>query len=97
MFQSVPMSTVFYPSDRVSTEKVVELAANTKGICFIQTSRPEDAIIYNNNKDFQIGQAKVVLKSKDDQVTVIRARMTLQEALTVADLLKKEKINICVL
>lgn len=30
MFRSVPMSTVFYPSDGVSTEKAVELAANTK-------------------------------------------------------------------
>lgn len=30
MFRSVPMSTVFYPSDGVATEKAVELAANTK-------------------------------------------------------------------
>lgn len=30
MFRSVPMATVFYPSDGVSTEKAVELAANTK-------------------------------------------------------------------
>lgn len=30
MFRSVPMCTVFYPSDGVSTEKAVELAANTK-------------------------------------------------------------------
>uniref|UniRef100_A0A8C5KNH2 transketolase n=1 Tax=Jaculus jaculus TaxID=51337 RepID=A0A8C5KNH2_JACJA len=69
MFQSIPTSTVFYPSDGIATEKAVELAANTKGTCFIQTSRPENAIIYNNNEDFQVGQGKVVLKSKDDQVT----------------------------
>lgn len=31
MFRSIPMSTVFYPSDGVATEKAVELAANTKG------------------------------------------------------------------
>ena len=30
-----------------------------QGICFIRTSRPENAVIYNNNEDFQIGQAKV--------------------------------------
>ncbi|XP_047547817.1 transketolase [Lutra lutra] len=97
MFRSIPTATVFYPSDGVSTEKAVELAANTKGICFIRTSRPENAIIYNNNEDFQIQQAKVVLKSKDDQVTVIGAGVTLHEALAAADLLKKEKINIRVL
>ena len=89
MFRSVPMSTVFYPSDGVATEKAVELAANTKGICFIRTSRPENAIIYSNNEDFQVGQAKVVLKSKDDQVTVIGAGVTLHEALAAAELLKK--------
>ncbi|MEJ1276608.1 transketolase [Cricetulus griseus] len=97
MFRSIPMSTVFYPSDGVATEKAVELAANTKGICFIRTSRPENAIIYSNNEDFQVGQAKVVLKSKDDQVTVIGAGVTLHEALAAAELLKKEKISIRVL
>uniref|UniRef100_A0A2I2YY52 transketolase n=1 Tax=Gorilla gorilla gorilla TaxID=9595 RepID=A0A2I2YY52_GORGO len=69
----------------------------SQGICFIRTSRPENAIIYNNNEDFQVGQAKVVLKSKDDQVTVIGAGVTLHEALAAAELLKKEKINIRVL
>ncbi|XP_051834844.1 transketolase [Antechinus flavipes] len=97
MFRSIPNGTVFYPSDAVSTEKAVELAANTKGICFIRTSRPENAIIYNNNENFQIGQAKVVLKSKDNQVTVIGAGVTLHEALAAAEQLKKEKINIRVL
>nr|XP_044991802.1 transketolase isoform X3 [Jaculus jaculus] len=97
MFRSIPMSTVFYPSDGVATEKAVELAANTKGICFIRTSRPENAIIYNNNEDFQVGQGKVVLKSKDDQVTVIGAGVTLHEALAAAEMLKKDKISIRVL
>ncbi|CAD7690442.1 unnamed protein product [Nyctereutes procyonoides] len=97
MFRSIPTGMIFYTSNGVSTEKAVELAANTKGICFIQTSHPENAIIYNNNEDFQIKQAKVVLKSKDDQVTVIGAGVTLHEALAAADLLKKEKINIRVL
>ncbi|XP_043823059.1 transketolase [Dromiciops gliroides] len=97
MFRSIPNGTVFYPSDAVATEKAVELAANTKGICFIRTSRPENTIIYNNNENFQVGQAKVVLKSKDDQVTVIGAGVTLHEALAAAEQLKKEKINIRVL
>ncbi|XP_060095789.1 transketolase isoform X1 [Heteronotia binoei] len=94
MFRTIPNSTVFYPSDAVATEKAVELAANTKGICFIRTSRPENAVIYNSNEDFHIGQAKVVFKSKDDQVTVIGAGVTLHEALAAAEQLKKERISI---
>lgn len=40
MFRAIPTATVFYPSDGVSTEKAVELAANTKvliilSICYI--------------------------------------------------------------
>ena len=59
MFRSIPGSTVFYPSDAVSCERAVELAANTKGICFIRTSRPNTPVIYNNDEDLQIGLAKV--------------------------------------
>ncbi|XP_015284224.1 PREDICTED: transketolase-like [Gekko japonicus] len=97
MFRTIPNATVFYPSDAVSTEKAVELAANTKGICFIRTSRPENAVIYSSNEDFRIGQAKVVFKSKDDQVTVIGAGVTLHEALAAAEQLKKERISIRVI
>ncbi|XP_075690001.1 transketolase [Rhinoderma darwinii] len=97
LFRVVPSATVFYPSDAVSTEKAVEIAANKKGICFIRTSRPENAVIYNNNEEFKIGQAKVVLQGKDDQVTVIGAGVTLHEALAAAEQLKKEKIHIRVI
>lgn len=30
MFRALPTATIFYPSDGVSTEKAVELAATTK-------------------------------------------------------------------
>ncbi|KAM8930259.1 transketolase [Pelodytes ibericus] len=97
MFRTVPTATVFYPSDAVSTEKAVELAANTKGICFIRTSRPENAVIYHSNEEFKVGQAKVVAQSKDDQVTVIGSGVTLHEALAAAEQLKKDKIYIRVI
>ncbi|XP_077134349.1 transketolase [Ranitomeya variabilis] len=94
MFRVVPSATVFYPSDAVSTEKAVELAANRKGICFIRTSRPENAVIYNNNEEFKVGEAKVVQQNKNDQATVIGAGVTLHEALAAAEQLKKDTITI---
>uniref|UniRef100_A0A8C1PD29 transketolase n=1 Tax=Cyprinus carpio TaxID=7962 RepID=A0A8C1PD29_CYPCA len=97
IFRAIPTATIFYPSDAVSTEKAVELAANTKGVCYIRTARPETAIIYNSNEDFHVGQAKVVCQSKEDQVTVIGAGMTLHEALAAAEQLKKERIYIRVI
>lgn len=35
-----------------------------QGICFIRTSRPENPVIYNNNEDFHIGQAKVSIANR---------------------------------
>lgn len=40
-----------------------------------------------------MSQAKVVLKNKDDQVTVIIAGVTLHEALATTELLKKENAH----
>ncbi|XP_051967711.1 transketolase-like isoform X2 [Xyrauchen texanus] len=97
IFRAIPNATIFYPSDGVSAEKAVELAANTKGVCYIRTTRPETAIIYNSNEDFHVGQAKVVCQSKDDQVTMIGAGMTLHEVLAAAEQLKKERIYIRVI
>jgi len=80
MFRSLPGCTVFYPSDAVATERAVELAANTKGICFIRVTRPNTPVIYANDEKFQIGKAKVVRSSPNDQVLVIGGGITLLQA-----------------
>lgn len=54
LFRTIPGCSVFYPADAVSCERAVELAANTKGVCFIRTSRPNTAIIYGNNDKFEV-------------------------------------------
>ncbi|XP_018306431.1 transketolase-like protein 2 isoform X2 [Mycetomoellerius zeteki] len=97
MFRTVPGSTIFYPSDAVSTERAVELAANTKGICFIRTSRPATAVLYKNDETFIVGKAKVIKSSAKDQVLVIGAGVTLHEAIKAADELAKVGINIRVI
>jgi transketolase len=94
LFRAIPGCTVFYPSDAVSTERAVELAANTKGMCFIRTSRPSLAVIYNNNEEFHVGKAKIIRQSNEDQVTVIGACVTLDEALKAAIFLESSGINI---
>lgn len=59
MFRAIPHCTVFYPSDAVSCERAVELAANTKYMTFIRSSRPATAVLYKNDEKFEIGKAKV--------------------------------------
>jgi len=97
MFRSVPTATVFYPSDPVACERAVELAANTKGIKFIRTSRPALPTIYKNDDVFEVGKARVVRQSANDVVTVIGCGVTLFEALKAADQLAAEGINVRVI
>lgn len=87
MFRAIPTATVFYPSDAVSTERAVELAAQTKGITFIRTSRPATSLVYPNEEKFEVGKAKIISQSTTDQVLVIAAGVTLHEALKAADIL----------
>ena len=93
MFRTIPNSTVFYPSDAVSCERAVELAANKKGVCFIRTSRPNTAVIYDNEEKFEIGKGKVVKQSAGDHVLLIGAGITLYECLNAAEELAKNGIN----
>lgn len=97
MFRAVPGSTIFYPSDAVSTERAIELAANTKGICFVRTSRPATAVLYKNEEAFAVGKAKVLKSTAKDQVLVIGAGVTLHEALKAADMLANTDVHIRVL
>ncbi|XP_043603774.1 transketolase-like protein 2 isoform X2 [Bombus pyrosoma] len=97
MFRTVPGSTVFYPADAVSAERAIELAANTKGICFVRTSRPATAVIYENEEPFAVGKGKVVKSSPKDQVLVVGAGVTLYEALKAADELSKVGVNVRVI
>ena len=80
MSRATPNATVFYPSDAVSTERAVELAGPTKCITFTSTSRPATTMIYSNDENFEIGQAKVVFNDgSSDQALVIGAGITLHE------------------
>ena len=59
MFRSIPGAACFYPSDAVSCERAIELAANYQGVTFTRTSRPATAVLYSNDEKFEIGKGKV--------------------------------------
>jgi transketolase len=95
MMRAVVGATVLYPSDAVSTEKLLEEMALVKGVCFLRTSRPKTPVIYGNDEKFPIGGAKVLREG--DKVTIVGAGITLFEALKAADTLKAEGINVTVI
>ncbi len=95
MMRAVVGSTVLYPSDAVSTEKLVEQMAANKGLMFLRTSRPKTPVIYGNDETFPIGGAKVLREG--DRATIVAAGVTLFEALKAADALKTEGILVSVI
>ena len=97
MFRTLLVSVVLYPSDGISTEKLVEKAAAHFGNVYIRTTRMDTPIIYSKEDDFKIGGSKVLKESKSDVVTVCAAGITLHEALKAYEKLKKENIAIRVI
>jgi transketolase len=84
MFRALNATTVLYPCDAVSTNKLVKLMAAHEGLDYIRTTRPPTPVIYDNNEEFTLGGSKVVLQSQADKVTVVAAGITLHEALKAA-------------
>ncbi len=97
MMRAIEGSTVIYPSDAVSTDHAVRLAASTKGIVYIRTTRPKSPVIYSNEEVFKVGQAKVVKRSADDKLTIVAGGVTLFEALAAYEDLKREGIAVRVI
>ena len=95
MMRAIVGSTVLYPSDAVSTEKLLEQMALGKGVYFLRTSRPKTPVIYGNDEKFPIGGAKVLREG--DKVTIVSAGVTLFEALKAADTLKADGIKVTVI
>jgi transketolase len=90
MFRTVKDCVVLYPSDAVTTEKLVEAAAGHKGMVYIRTTRMKTPILYDNDELFAIGGSKVVKRSDADTVTIIAAGVTLHESIKAYEELMKE-------
>ncbi len=97
LFRTLLNSVVLYPSDAVSTEKLVEAMAEHKGIAYLRTTRKETPVLYRNDEAFRIGGCKILKSSKADAIAVVAAGITLHEALKAYDELKAEGVLIRVI
>ena len=97
MMRAQPNVTVLYPCDAVSTEKLIERMAYHPGPAYMRTSRPKTPVIYSDADTFEIGGMKVLRESASDAATVIGAGVTVFEALTAYEELKKAGITIRVI
>jgi transketolase len=97
MMRAVAGSTVFYPSDAVAMERLVEQAAKLPGIVYLRGTRPKTPVLYANDQEFVPGGSKVVRQSDSDAATVVAAGITLHEALKAHDELKNDGLGLRVI
>lgn len=97
LFRCLNESTVLYPSDALSAEKLIEASVFNKGITYVRTTRQDTPVIYKNEDLFPIGGSKTIKQSAKDMVTVIGAGITLHEALAAYKELAEENIMIRVI
>jgi transketolase len=97
MFRTLGDSVVLYPSDAVSTERLVEEMVKHRGLMYMRTTREATPILYSPADEFPLGGCKVLRHSQQDRVTVVGAGVTLFEALAAYDTLQKMSIAIRVI
>jgi transketolase len=91
--RAVHSSTVLYPSDPVSTAKLVAEMATTDGIVYLRTTRGAYATLYDNDEQFPVGGSKLLRSSESDAVTLIGAGVTLHHCLEAADRLAHDGVS----
>ncbi|OGW73122.1 MAG: transketolase, partial [Nitrospirae bacterium RIFCSPHIGHO2_02_FULL_40_19] len=92
LFRSITDSVVFSPSDAVSCQKLIELAAEKKGVVYIRTARKKTPVIYESDESFTVGGSKILRSSEKDAATVIATGVTVHEALDAYEQLLNEGI-----
>ncbi len=91
--RAIHSSVVLHPCDANQTAKLVVAMADTQGIVFMRTLRPNTPVIYGPDEEFEVGGSRVIRSSDDDDVTIVGTGITVHEALKAADALEEGGIT----
>src|SRR5436309_1158431 len=95
--RAVHSSVVLHPCDANQTAKLVATMADTKGIVFLRTLRPNTPVIYGPDEEFEIGGSRVLRSSDEDDITLVGTGITVHEALKAADALEEDGVAVRVI
>lgn len=96
LMRVIPDLTIAEPADQISLAAVTRIAADTEGCFYMRLQRKPAPIIYPDNEQFQIGQAKVLRKGTDVTLVALGTVMV-NEALKAAAALAAEGIEATVI
>jgi transketolase len=94
MMRAVLNSTVLYPSDAISTAKLVQKVPEQKDIVYIRTTRKPTPLLYSSGEEFPIGKSKTLKSSDKDSCLIVAAGITVHEALSAYEILLGDNIHI---
>jgi transketolase len=89
--RAVHGSTVLHPCDGNQTAKLVAKMADTDGIVYLRTLRPNTAVVYGPDEEFEIGGSRTLRDGGD--VALVGAGITVHESLKAAETLADEGIE----
>src|SRR3954470_13213531 len=95
--RAIHSSIVLQPCDANQTAKLVAAMADTEGIVFLRTLRPNTPVIYDADEDFEIGGRRDLRASVTDDLTVVPSGVTVPEAMQAAETLAGEDIGVRVI
>jgi transketolase len=91
--RAIHSSVVLQPCDANQTAKLVAAMADTEGIVFLRTLRPNTPVIYDADEEFHVGGSRVLRSSDDDDITLVASGVTVPEAVKAAESLEEEGIS----
>ncbi len=92
-FRAIHSSTVLYPADAYSAERLTEGAARMPGITYIRTSRPKTPLLYSVTDKFPVPGFHVLRQSANDRALIVGGGITVHEALKAYEQLKSQGIS----
>jgi transketolase len=93
MFRALDGTTVLYPSDAVSAERLTQAALAEPGIVYLRTTRGKTPVIYDPAETFPIGGSKTLAESTGDRLTLVAAGITVHAALEASRRLRKQGLH----
>lgn len=94
IYRTLPNMIVIQPCDYIETKKAVHALLDYNGPSYMRLLRNPLPVIHDDSYKFKIGKGEILKKGKD---AVIFATGTMvHESLKACELLKKEKINMCI-
>ncbi len=93
MFRALDGTTVLYPCDAVSAERLTAAALDQPGIVYVRTTRGKTPVIYPSAEIFPIGGSKTLAESPDDQLTLVAAGITVHAALEAHERLREQGLR----